>query len=261
VSKRNKVVVVGIGEVGKPLFELISPHHETVGVDVTPVGHVGKVDVLHVCYPFQIKNFIQETVRYIERYEPALTVINSTVGVGTTRAIAEQSGRMVVNSPVRGKHARMLAEMKCYTKFVGGTDETAAQRAAEHFQSVGLKTKILSSPEATELAKLTETTYFGVLIAWAQEVERFCDEFGAGYDEVVSFQDEIKFFPSVRYFPGVIGGHCVMPNIEILNGLKPSEFLKAIQHSNAAKLEREARARVVSERRSASDDKNVPAVA
>jgi UDP-N-acetyl-D-mannosaminuronate dehydrogenase len=261
VAKRNKVVVVGLGEVGKPLFELISPHHDTVGVDITPVEVDGKVDVLHVCYPFQIKNFIEETVHYIDRYQPAVTVINSTVGVGTTRAIAERSGRMVVNSPVRGKHARMLAEMKSYTKFVGAIDETAAERAAEHFQSVGLKTKILSSPEATELAKLTETTYFGVLIAWAQEVERYCDEFGAGYDEVTSFQDEIKFFPSVRYFPGVIGGHCVMPNIEILNGYKPSEFLKAIQNSNAAKIKREARTRILSERRAAADDGNVTAVA
>ena len=39
-----------------------------------------------------------------------------------------------------------------------------------------MKTKLLSSPEATEIAKLTETTYFGLLIAWAQEVERYCME-------------------------------------------------------------------------------------
>ena len=32
-----------------------------------------------------------------------------------------------------------------------------------------------------------------------------------------SFYDEIKFFPSVKYFPGIIGGHCVMPNIKILS--------------------------------------------
>ena len=35
------------------------------------------------------------------------------------------------------------------------------------------------------------------------------------YDEVSSFYEEIKFFPPVKYFPGVIGGHCVMQNIEI----------------------------------------------
>ena len=101
-------------------------------------------------------------------------------------------------------------------EFVGAIDPTAGRLVAQHFETLGLKTKVLSSPEATELAKLTETTYFGLMIAWAQEIERHCDRLGADYDEVTSFYEEIKFFPPVRYFPGVIGGHCVMPNIEIL---------------------------------------------
>jgi hypothetical protein len=53
----------------------------------------------------------------------------------------------------------------------------------------------------------------------------------------------VKFFPPVKYFPGVIGGHCVMPNIEILSRIGPSDILAAIQASNAAKIEREARRR------------------
>jgi len=98
-----------------------------------------------------------------------------------------------------------------------------------------MKTKVLHSPEATEIGKLSETTYFGVLIAWAQEVERYCREVGASYDEVVSFYEEIKFFPPVKYFPGVIGGHCVMPNIAILLGKFPSGLLQAIVQSNMLK--------------------------
>ena len=103
-----------------------------------------------------------------------------------------------------------------------------------------MKTRLLSSPEATELAKLTETTYFGVIIAWAQEVERYCDELNQKYDEIASFYEEIKYFPPVKYFPGIIGGHCVMPNIKILNHLGRSEFLQAIVSSNIRKSEREA---------------------
>ncbi len=105
-------------------------------------------------------------------------MINSTVAVGTTRAIEDLTGTPVVNSPVRGKHARMLEELKHYTKFVGATSSQFAEQAAQHFQAAGLKTKVLSSPEATELAKLTETTYFGVMIGWAQELERYCDQSG-----------------------------------------------------------------------------------
>jgi UDP-N-acetyl-D-mannosaminuronate dehydrogenase len=237
-------VVVGLGEIGRPLLTLVSRHHEVVGVDVSPpAGPVRDVDVMHICYPFQIADFVGETARYIEKYDPRLTIINSTVGVGTTRAIAERTGAAVAHSPLLGKHARMLEDILGYTKFVGGIDPGASQKAAEHFGSIGMRTRILSSPEATELAKLTETTYFGLLIAWAQEVERYCDRLGQDYDEVVSLSEQVKFFPPVKYFPGVIGGHCVMPNIEILSRMGSSEILDAIQSSNKKKIQREAGAR------------------
>jgi UDP-N-acetyl-D-mannosaminuronate dehydrogenase len=246
MKTRGNVVVVGLGEVGKPLFELIARHHHTVGVDISPpLAEIGQVDVLHVCFPFQIKDFVGETTRYIKLFDPKLTIINSTVAVGTTRLIAERAGAVVVNSPVRGKHARMFDELSEYTKFVGAIEPAAARFAAAHFESIGLKTKILSSPEATELAKLTETTYFGLMIAWAQELERYCDQSGADYEEVISFYDEIKFFPPVKYFPGIIGGHCVMPNIEILLKFDESVILEAIRASNRLKIEREIRERAV----------------
>src|SRR5437763_4818054 len=242
MTEPKKVVVVGLGEVGRPLFEIASRHHQTIGVDIEPVVEkFQEIDVMHICFPFQIKDFVGETTRRIEHFNPALTIINSTVAVGTTRAVAERSGATVVNSPVRGKHIRMVEDLFHYTKFVVSLDSAAAERAAAHFQSLGMKTKILSSPEATELAKLTETTYFGLMIAWAQEVERYCDHLGLNYDEVVSIYGEITFLPPVKYFPGIIGGHCVMPNIEILSQLGHSEFLHAIKWSNSNKTARETR--------------------
>jgi UDP-N-acetyl-D-mannosaminuronate dehydrogenase len=241
MNKQKNVVVLGLGEVGKPLLELLSEQYNALGVDVSPrVEQAGKIDFLHICYPFEIDDFIGETAQYIEFYRPAVTVINSTVGIGTTRAIAERTGAAMVNSPIRGKHACMLEELRLYTKFIGATDPLAGEQAARHFESVGVKTKILSSPEATELAKLTETTYFGLLIAWAQEVERYCEQAGANYNEVISFYEEIKYLPPVKYFPGIIGGHCVLPNIKILlSRFESSVVLDAIELSNRAKTKRE----------------------
>jgi UDP-N-acetyl-D-mannosaminuronate dehydrogenase len=130
----------------------------------------------------------------------------------------------------------MLEDMRRYTKFVGALDRQSGEEARGHFESVGLKTRILSTPEATEVAKLSETTFFGLMIAWAQEVERYADQIGGSYEEIVSFYEEIGFFPPVKYFPGVIGGHCVMPNIELLKRFAPeSEILEAIESSNRKK--------------------------
>lgn len=236
---KQAVAIVGLGEVGKPLLELMAPHHNVVGIDLELPERIQHVDVLHVCYPFEISDFIGETARYIDLFRPPLTIINSTVAVGTTRKIAERTGASVVNSPVRGKHVRMLQELQTYVKFIGALDERSALQAEEHFRSVGVKTKILASPEATELAKLSETTYFGVLIAWAQEIERYCDRSGVSYDEVASFFEEINYLPRVKFWPGVIGGHCVMPNIEILRPLEESPLLEAIRISNQMKINRD----------------------
>lgn len=244
MNTTDKVMVLGLGEIGKPLSEVISKYHKTVGLDITPLAEPpGEIDVMHVCYPFKINDFIGETVRYMKEYQPGLTVINSTVSVGTTRAIAERTGMAVVNSPVRGKHAHMAQDLLRYDKFVGGTDKDSAERAARHFESIGMKVRVLSSAEATELAKLTETTYFGVIIAWAQEVERYCDQFGLNYDEVISIYEEVPYFPPVKYFPGVIGGHCVMSNIEILRRMVQSDMLNAVETSNQQKLHREVQKR------------------
>ena len=235
----GSILVVGLGEVGQPLLEVISQRYNVIGIDINPVENKGECEIMHVCYPFNIADFIGQTVAYIDKYEPQLTVVNSTVAPGTTRAIYQKTEAPIVHSPVRGKHFKMKQELLRYAKFVGGITDEASIKAAAHFQSVGMETKILSSPEATELAKLTETTYFGLIIAWAQEVERYCDQFSLNYNEIVSFYKEINFFPPVKYFPGVIGGHCVMPNIDILKKVFDSDILDAIEKSNQLKYRRD----------------------
>ena len=231
----STVVIIGLGEVGKPLLEIMKSRYQTFGVDINQPASISRCDVMHICFPCESGKFATQVVEYIRQYQPALTIINSTVAPGTTRSIAVESGTAVVHSPIRGKHVRMQEEMLHYTKFIGALDLQSGQRAIEHFEGVGMKSQLLTSPEASEIAKLTETTYFGLLIAWAQEVERYCTTLGADYDEVVSFYDEIKFFPPVKYFPGVIGGHCVMPNIAILLEEFRSGLLQAVMKSNTLK--------------------------
>ena len=237
------IVIVGLGEVGRPLHELVDrAGHDIVGVDLDPVAlpAPGTVTVMHICMPFEIADFVGETVRYHRLLQPELTVINSTVAVGTTRAVHERTGGPIVHSPVRGKHARMLEDLTYYDKFIGPIDAGAGAAAARHFESLGMKTRILSSPEVTELAKLTDTTYFALMIVWAQEVERYCDRVGVDYDEVVALYEQAADHPPTKYFPGVIGGHCLMPNIEILKKIDDTPILQAVRWSNEAKIGREA---------------------
>jgi UDP-N-acetyl-D-mannosaminuronate dehydrogenase len=234
------VYVVGLGEVGRPLFDIVCDHYPAVGVDLDPVPPRGPCGLLHICLPFEDCGFVRQVADYVALYQPALTVVNSTVAPGTTRAIWEATGVPAVHSPVRGKHARMRQELLTYPKFIGGIDGQASHAAEQHFRSLGMQTRILSCPEATELAKLCETTYFGLLIAWAQEVERYCGGLGLDYDEVVSIFDGIGYLPPVKYTPGFIGGHCIMPNISLLKSVVASGLLDAIEASNRSKARQTA---------------------
>lgn len=236
-SNQKVTLIIGLGEVGKPLYEVLKKRDpETMGIDIEPASLEVQIGIMHICFPFIEKaQFQSAVVGYARKYAPDLIVINSTVVPGTTRAIEGESGIPCIYSPIRGKHARMVEELYAYVKFVAGTSTGATEQVLEHFKSAGLKSEAMSTPEALELAKLLETTYFGLLIAWAQEMNRFAVAENAEYLEIGRFFREIAYLPNVLFQPGYIGGHCVMPNIELLQQCFQSDFLDAVKGSNAAR--------------------------
>lgn len=228
------IAVIGLGETGKPLFEIIKEAGLPVtGVDIQPVKISEPVDIMHICLPFATQQkFIKTVVKYIKKYNPALTIINSTTIPGTARKIAEVAP--AVHSPIRGQHIRMKEDLLFYVKYIGAQNLEWGQKAAAHFQKIGMKTKILDGPEKTEYMKLLETTYYGLLIGWAQQVNRVCKEKGFDYDEMVEWNREIEKRGHARPIlrPGVIGGHCVVPNIRLLKKVLKSKYLDAILKSD-----------------------------
>ena len=232
---KDVTIVVGLGEVGQPLHAILRQTYECVGVDVEPVPVTQPCSVLHICIPYQIADFVAATSAYIAKYQPRLTVIHSTVAPGTTRAVAASSRSAVVYSPVRGKHARMRSDLLHYRKFVGADDREAGNAAVAHFAGAGFRTDRFPDSIAGEVAKLLETTWLGVLVGWAQEAERIGQQHGASYDVINAFVKEIDFLPH-HITPGAIGGHCVMPNIEILRSRYHSPILDGIVESNLRKM-------------------------
>jgi UDP-N-acetyl-D-mannosaminuronate dehydrogenase len=87
VTDEGLVIILGKGEVGRPLATILSRKFRCTNIDIEPVEIDEPCLVLHVCYPFQISDFVGTTVRYMEKYRPALTIINSTVAPGTTRKV------------------------------------------------------------------------------------------------------------------------------------------------------------------------------
>jgi UDP-glucose 6-dehydrogenase len=233
MQKEARCLIVGLGEVGGALAEVLDRTGPVLRHDIERCEFDAPIGVMHLCFPFTSKDqFETIALSYLERFKPQLTIINSTVIPGTTRSIERRSGLAVAYSPVRGKHVRMADDLLRYKKFVAASKAGTARLAEEHLRRAGIQTQRLARPETLELAKLAETTYFGVIIAFAQELNRYATTLGADYDEAATFFDEVEFLPRVRYFPGFIGGHCVIPNINLLQRIAPSPLLEAVLDSN-----------------------------
>ncbi len=247
------VLVIGLGEVGGSMFEILkeSGKFDIYGFDVDgkkmqkiQQRNLPKsVDVLHICYDCRYQEqFVITTVAYVAKFEPRLTVINSTIPPRTTEKIYALSRRPLVHSPVRGMHKNRKT-MKKYlvslTKYIGGINDSSTRLAREHFSDLNLKTKALKSSIEAELAKLFETTYRAWMIACFQEMHRISRHFGADFDDVVDFLEDdhrIRFDRPIM-FPDVIGGHCLVPNTQLLLESYDSEFLRLILKSNEKRKE------------------------
>jgi UDP-N-acetyl-D-mannosaminuronate dehydrogenase len=260
---KETVLVIGLGEIGYALFALLNEKKKSFAVygldlDETKMRQLNQsrskfpsqIDTMHVCLPCSNQqNFADVVVGYVGEFKPKLVIIDSTVPPGTTMKVAQRCKCLVAHSPARGVHKsaeHMKWEMRRWTKYVGGASPAAAQAARGHFEKLNLKVKVLKSCTETELAKLFETTYRAWMIACFQEMHRISSAFGADFNETVDFLEDthrLRFDRPVM-FPGVIGGHCLIPNTELLLAAYDSEFLRLILDSNK-KREKEIKDKTV----------------
>ena len=227
-----KDIVIGLGEIGKPIFKLISKSFKTVGHDknskLIPKSNQKFIDLptrfLHICIPYN-KSFDLNVKKLTKKFSPKGIIIHSTLQPKSTSKLQTKFEIPIIYSPIRGVHKRMLYDLKRYTKFFSIEKNApdikwACSQYSLLMRKVGVKTKLVSDPLTLELAKIVcDTSYYGWLINYAQMSQMIALKHNIDYDEMWSFAEEIHKFLGNRpkMFPGYIGGHCVIPNLELLN--------------------------------------------
>lgn len=230
---KKKDIVIGLGEIGSPILKLLSKTSNVVGYDLDPklvntkklnALNGLKTEFLHICIPFN-NQFESNVLYYYDKFAPDTMVIHSTISPGTTSKIQTKLPIPIIYSATRGVHKRMLNDLKRYTKFFAVEEHApnakwAASAYSKLLKKAGVKTKQMSNPITLELAKIiVDTSYYGWLINYAQISNMIALKHGVDYDEMWSFADEIHKFLGNRpkMFPGFIGGHCVIPNLDLIN--------------------------------------------
>ena len=248
----KKDVVAGIGEIGKPILKLLSKDNIVVGFDLNHNLMDGikfekyknlKTSFLHIAIP-GTDNLIDNVLKLYKKFRPECVIIHSTIKPGTTEKLQKKIPIPVIYSATRGVHKRMIYDLKRYIKFFvisanAPRSKWASSRYVKVMKDCGIKTKKMSNPETLELAKIIcDTSYLGWLVNYAQLSNMIAIEYGVDYDEMWDFSHEIHKFLGNRpkMFPGIIGGHCVIPNLDLIHN-RSLNIIKEMNDIYEKKLE------------------------
>jgi nucleotide sugar dehydrogenase len=185
-----------------------------------------------------------------------LVSYETTLPVGTTRnrfkptletgsGLAEGRDFHLIFSPERVLTGRVFADLRKYPKLVGGLSPEGAARGVAFYQQVlqfderpdlprGNGVWDLGSAEASELAKLAETTYRDVNIGLANQFATFAAEHGIDVYQVIEASNSQPY--SHIHRPGIaVGGHCipVYPRLYLFND-PAATVVRAARAANAA---------------------------
>jgi len=242
----EQVLVIGLGEVGMPLYEIASELQPDVyGYDVDPDLTINQIDeipdpnILHIAFPCNSqKQFLANIIEYVERLTPNMVFVHSSIPPLTTKMLQGKLSVPIIYSPIRGKHPNLKPHLKFWTKWCASYISEAIDSAKTHLTSLGFNVLTSSSPVTLEIAKLWETAYRAILIASWQELHRICNKLDADIGNVSDFIQEVNNTLKDRpvLYPDYIGGHCLIPNTELLKSVFDSKLLEFVLESNNKRL-------------------------
>lgn len=217
----SKIGILGYGEIGKAIAKFYQKPRIR---DLEGKDDLRGVEVLHICIPWS-KDFVKIAKKKIKEIRPKLTFIHSTVKVGTTRKI----GVKIVHSPVRGKHPNLYSGIKTFINYLGADDKKTGKLAQKHLTGLGIRTKLLFPSKTTEALKLWDTAQYGWFIVLNKEIKKWCVRNRLNFD--IIYKEANKTYnegylklkrpevqrPWLKFMPGEIGGHCIIPNCYLLD--------------------------------------------
>ncbi len=185
-----------------------------------------------------------------------LVSYETTLPVGTTRnrfakALEKGSGLTagkdfsLVFSPERVLTGRVFADLRKYPKLVGGINDASTAHGIKFYEAVldfderpdlAQRNGVwdLGTSEASEMAKLAETTYRDVNIALANQFAMFAEGANIDIAKVIAASNSQPY--SHIHQPGIaVGGHCIpiYPRFYLWNDPQAT-VVRAAREANAA---------------------------
>lgn len=236
--------ILGYGEIGKSLHAVYKDFKNKFRVKIKDQNFsddFSDLEVLNVCVPFKDESdFINVVTRAMKESKAKVTVIHSTTLPNVTNVIREKTQMKVVHSPVIGTHPNLYEALKTFVKYIGYENKDEKELAENHFNEIEIKCDSIQGSSNTELAKLYSTAYYGLCIAFHGEMKKHFDKENLNFNFIKKWNDTYnqgyeklgkKTVTRPNLIPpenNKIGGHCVIPNAELLFSIFKSDALKFI---------------------------------
>lgn len=198
---RKSIGIVGYGYVGRAMAAFFSAHYDVRIYDPAFDGldgpeAINTCDLAVVCVPTPQDStgrcdvsLVEETVKWLTT---PLILIKSTVAVGTTDRLQDETGKRLVFSPEYCGESSYWTPYKFHTEvketpfftFGGMPRDTSA--CVDFFLKVAgpVKTYRQTTAKAAEMAKYMENCFYATKITFCYEIAMLCDQAGIDFNEV-----------------------------------------------------------------------------
>lgn len=258
-----RVIVAGYGSVGSAIgHALYDCGYEVVPHDpYKDLVAEGSCDVLHVCFHWD-DSFVDAVNELVTKFTPNVVIVESTITPADFDELVHTwVDVLFLYSPVFGSHPNIYKNgLKKYTKFIcanAADREVANSFTANYYANWPFSWRFVDAlPHELIAGKVLSVNWYGMEIAFVQMIERYCNEHDLKIENVYNllfedmdigskyvYNEEIgraipeSYMKRPIFTSGVIGGTCVMQDIEIAlkNDLFDRELWNWIKKSNELK--------------------------
>jgi UDP-N-acetyl-D-mannosaminuronate dehydrogenase len=246
-----KIVIIGGGSVGQGIYNYLFEKLSTTEIAIhDPLKNLNTslsdADVVHVTVPYlNDDQYYSMWKTYRTQFKPnAIIVIHSTMNPLLIEKLAEPNIALFY-VPIRTPEATM-EYLVCRHTWLFAPINTKAIVLINYLTDLKISWRHFESAKALAFGKLLETTWSAMQIAYAQMVQRICKKYNMDFCE--AYQRYMEFstispdqindvgirIPRPIFYPGKIGGKCLMQNLKIVddNNLADLNFIEFIMDSN-----------------------------
>lgn len=227
----EKRIVIGYkGEIGRAISNIFEATDGEDKDDIYIGPKNGKITrtIMHICIPYNIY-FICHVLEYIEKHDPDMVLIHSTVPVGVTRKLWKSYplGALrpaIAHCPVNCRHPNTKKDIMKYDMFVGSMHPDLTDDVCDYIERFGIITYPCDTPESTEFCKIMSTEFCREMVQFYSMMQKITEKNShLNWKECIAYFENIAKKSNVwnrvyrrrdRIDTQISGKHCLNSNHE-----------------------------------------------